>query len=681
MHTVKLRSSFLLGAVAAAALLAGCVDEAQSPLSPRTEHPVVNSASSGEPGPDVVIRPRFEIGLDVEGVIKPGRPIHLTLIGHANYATQDAEVRLILPEVAAAKRSGWDLVELPVGEELTPEFRMRRAFSAGERFRERATITIPEPGYYYVLATVIQHSDDERTDDGYMIGAGAARELWLWVDEHGGRVTERFDPTLFPEGTRRIRGPFGSERRPPRTRDGGVVITCTLIPGGDYVISSACPGRGDTVVVSPPTGPTATAAVKVTYSDAGAGGMLRPLADARVLWKVVNTVTNSQAAGGSGYTDANGVIPTINCAGPTSERRLEVTVHTYNAKVEVKSYITANADRTLAGQFYGACGESIPITADNHQAHLFSNMNKNHDGHVRFFGNPPTIMRAGLYPPSAYGTRYDWGAADVRIEPATFDHIWREHGVMVAAHEWGHLWQDQYIYMSPASNGLKRFYNLACPQRHPPGEYTNFGCALGEAFADWYAVVIRESDLPNWRRDMEENRFHLLQCGLKCTQDGSIVQGAVHAFLWDITDAAFTEGHDRVQKRPADVVQAIKGCEVSIDRVEYKPYTGIDHLIWCMEYRFPYQVRMQTGSGEQPMTFFDTRAQSQWPVIARWYFPVDAYNDDFRRLWLVNLYSKRAGVGNVPIFRQISSTEDPSVLPPAEPPPPCDSVGLHACAQ
>gem|GEM_PF-2958082 len=586
-------------AALAAVMLAACVDEAPSPLGAAPDA-FWRSASGpeGAPGPDLVIEPRFEIQVDVDGALKPGHPIHLTVRGSARFATEDAEVRLTLPEVAAAERSSWDLVEIPVGEDLPSHYRVRKEFAAGERFRERATVTIPEPGYYYVLATVIQHSEDPRVDGrGHVIGTGAGHEMWLWIDEHGGRVTERFDPSLFPEGTRAVRGPLGSEKRPPRVRDGDVVITCSLMPVGGYTISSSpCPALPDSSLSPTNPPPSATAAVTVTYSDAGAGGTVRPLVDAWVAWKVFNTTTNTEIARNGAFTNASGASPTIDCLGPTSERRLEVTVHTENRKAEVRSYITANADRTMAGQYFGSCGGSIPITADNQQAHLFMNLNRNWDGHQRAFGtSPPTMVKAGLYPTSNYGSRYDWGADHVRIEPG-WDHVWREDGVMVAAHEWGHLWQDQYLYKYPAGDGLKRYYNSACPNPHPPGKYTNFGCAFGEAFADWYAVVVREADMPRWRKDLEENRLHLFYCFEKCTSDGSIVQGAIHAFLWDITDPAGVELHDRVQKAPSTVVDAVRGCEVTINRVDWKPYMGIDHVIWCMERRFPYQVRMQKTS-------------------------------------------------------------------------------------
>lgn len=395
---------------------------------------------------------------------------------------------------------------------------------------------------------------------------------------------------------------------------------------------------------------------------------MRPLADAWVAWKVFSTVTNTQIAAGGGYTSASGASPVIDCQGATSERRLQVTVHTENRRAEVRSYITSNPDRTLAGQFVGACGGNVAVTADNQQAHLFTNLNRSWDGHQRVFGTPPTLMRAGLYPVDGYGSRYNWGADHVRIE-SKWDNIWGEQAVFTVTHEWGHLWQDQYLYKPPADNGLKRLYNPACPNPHPAGEYTSFGCAYGEAFADWYAVVVRENDVPAWKRDLEENRLFLFHCGQKCTSDGSIVQGAIHAFLWDISDPAMVEGHDRVQKPPLAVVDAVKGCEVTVNRIDWKPYTGIDHLIWCMEQRFPYQVRLQKSSGQDTLqTFFNTRPQSQWANAARG-FSVDNFSDDVRRLWLVNLYSKRVNVGTAPVFRSILAEEqEPVATPPDEEP-------------
>lgn len=651
---------------AACTLVAGCTDKGLTPSAPIDDPRAALASTAQTTGTTpLTILPRFEIDLDVEGSLKPGHPIHLTVRGQSNFATRDATIQLLLPEVAAAERSSWDLVELPVGEEIAAHAELRKSFAAGERFHERTTITIPEPGYYNVLAIALQRSDDRETDGATLVGRGASRALWLWIDEHGGRVTTEFDPTIFAEGIRPVRGPHGSDRKPPRLRHGGGrYITCTLIPGDQLVVMSACPGTGG-VEVGPETGPNATAAVNVTYVDQGPK-VTRPLAEAWLSWKVVNILTSAVVATGGAYTNASGDGPTIDCKGSMTDRRLELTVHTENRKVEVKNYLTSTSSRTTVGQYYAACGGTIAIKANDEQAHLFTNMNKNWDGHTRVFGTtPPTVLRAGLYPISSLGTRYDWGAVEVHIEPK-FDNVFLEFGVLAAAHEWGHLWQDQFLFQYPASNGLKRL-NPVCPDQHFLWLTTTFGCAFGEAFADWYAVLIRESDLPTWRQDLEGNTNHLLRCISACGSDGSIVQGAVGAFLWDITDAAFVENFDRVQKRPIDVIQSIKACEVSVNRVEFIPYTGLDHLIWCMENRFPYEVRIQTASGEQLMTFFNARPRSAWAMAARGPM-VDAFNDDFRRLWLVNLYSKVSAIGQTPIFRVIEPSEDPTLQqPPAEP--------------
>lgn len=150
-------------AALAAVLLTGCVDETPSSLEVASDAPALGAQTPAQPAstPEMVIEPRFEIDLEIDGPLKPGHPIHLTVRGGARFATQDAEVRLILPEVAAAERSSWELIEIPVGEDLPPHLRIRKGFAAGETFRERATVTIPEPGYYYVLATVLQHSDGQ----------------------------------------------------------------------------------------------------------------------------------------------------------------------------------------------------------------------------------------------------------------------------------------------------------------------------------------------------------------------------------------------------------------------------------------------------------------------------------------------------------------------------------------
>jgi hypothetical protein len=85
---------------------------------------------------------------------------------------------------------------------------------------------------------------------------------------------------------------------------------------------------------------------------------------------------------------------------------------------------------------------------------------------------------------------------------------------------------------------------------------------------------------------------------------------------------------------------------------------------------------MQTVTGEQLVTFFNTRPMSQWANDAR-AFGLATLNDDFRRLWLVNLYSKRSNVGNIPIFRSVLPADEPGIPPSDEPTTPtCDGTQI-----
>jgi hypothetical protein len=647
--------------VAMTLLLAAC-DETPTPLGAHDvglrAHGIATETSARTS--HLQFRNRFEIGIDARGSLKPGHPIHLTVTGRANYATNDAEIRLTLPELAAAKHSGWQVVELPLNHRPAAELVLRQGFISGETFRGQAMVAFPEAGYYYVVATAQQLSDDHDFDQGAIVGTGAARGIWLWIDEHGGHVTEEFDPSLFPDGTRPQRGPLGSEKKPPRMR-----VMCTISPGTNPIIMNACTPTPPPIgpgTSNPPTVPSPS--VTVTYSDLGAGGTLRPLVDARVLVKIINPTNNAVVGQSTLTTDASGNTGAIDCKTPNN--RIEATAYTINTKVELKSYITNYPDRTQAGQYVGLCGGTMQLTADNAMSQVFTNLNKTWDGHTRVFVlSPPARIRAGVYGPSAspHHTYYDYQNAEVHIEPGwSFDQLWGPFGVFVTAHEYGHLWQDKYLFQPPDANGLIR-YSPNCPVDHPAGGKTNFGCAVGEAFADWYAVLVRENDVGRWKNDLETNWYYLLgPCGANCGDDGSIIQGAIHAFLWDLTDGGSTELHDRVQATPRAVSDLFRTCTVKpANGSSFIGYTGVDHLIYCLENRSPYRVKVNGVD----LTFFATRTTSSRPTEARSVGPA-VVPEDVRRLWMVNLYSKRPGVGSNPTFNSVEEPTEPEE-PPTDP--------------
>jgi hypothetical protein len=516
----------------------------------------------------------------------------------------------------------------------------------------------------------------------------SSREFWLWIDEHGGRMTEEYDTTVFASGTRKQTGPRASERRVPRIRhgEGNASINCTLIPtpiifGADtstvVIMSSPCPTYPDTTT-SPPPPPPATATFSVEYLDAGAGNAQRPLASARYLWTVTST-TGGTIATGNGFTGPDGGIPIINCQGATSERRISVQVYTLAEYVNVKRHSLGSE---LAVTYSGSCGGYTALTANALMSHLFTNLMKTVDGHRTRFSFPPDRINAVLYD-DVY-TYYDYLKPGGELHIAySGNMIWGEYGVMVAAHEHGHLWQDRKLWQHPERDGLIRYWSRDCQRLHPPESSSTLACAFGEAFADWYGVVVREADLPTWKGQLESNYFYrnctpgITPRGeVRCTDDGSIIQGAVAAFFWDIVDPGTGEFHDNIYRSPQTLADAIKSCTVYLGG--WIGYTGVDHLIFCIENRFPYRVaiRHATTGRDTTVFLFNTRATNRQPSAASG-IAFEAQSENFRRMWMVNLYSKRPGIGTSPVFYNVL----PAPEPEPDPEPPCGGPGQMVCIE
>lgn len=652
----------------ASALIIGCND------IPSAVNPVGPSAEVGpvaEPGNDFVVEDRFSLDVDVGGSLKPGQPIHLTLRGIANFATKDAEVRLSLPEVAAAEQSSWDLVEIPVGEETRPHIRLRRDFAAKAAFRERTTITIPKPGYYFVMATAKQYSDDVRTDFPNMVGDVSGKSFWLWIDEHGGRITETFDTTLFSPDMQKSRGPRSGKYKLPRIHKKGAQLACSVSPSDPPLLTvQGCPGDGETYPAPPST--SATHAFSVEYDRAGGGHVSAPVPGASYDFSV-RTPSGELIASGKGNTDANGNIPVIDCRGSTGERNVQVNVFTANNKTRV---VYGN-ESWPAGAYSGPCGGRSMITVNMYMAQAYVNMVNTAEGHYARFGQPiPVQIPVRLN--EAGNTYYWYHVPEIHIY-ASYRMLFGEYGVLVSAHEWGHMWHDKYLIPPGERNGLMRYYDGKCVEKHPPASKSTLGCALGEGFADWYAVVVREAALPTWKDHLERNFYYdFCQIGavdadgtaITCTSDGSVVQGAVHAFLWDLVDSSQGEAYDEVQFTPFQVADALRSCTVRLPGASQNTgNTGIDHLIYCMADRSPYRV---TVDGTL-RTFFDTRPQCAWPssVLGS---TLAIGSAGIRKSWIFNLYSKRVGKNPT-----ISIEEDPAGEDPPPDPYPCADPQSLAC--
>lgn len=665
----------LLAVMIAAAILGACVDAPSAPTDVGTLTGEARfSASSVAPREEFGGRARFDLALGAQGSFKPGHPLHLTLEATATRPTADGELRVTLPEISSAEDRGWEVVQIPVGEELRPHLNVRRAFAAGESVRERLSLTIPEPGYYHLVVTGYAHPDPINPDP-FSSGDVSRRDFWIWVDESGGRITETFDPTLIAPGHRNEPGPRAPEKRPARVRIGDATIACSLYPS-DPILPSSTPGTalpssgGSTTMdgcpapydPTPPPPTNAIARIKATYVDAGAGSTVRPVAGARVLWKIL-TLTGAEVSSGSGTLAADGTSSPIDCGAPVGQRRIQGLVYTLSQRVQVSFGTGTEAPR--AGMYSAPCDGEVAVRTDAEMSHLFLNLSRSVEGHNTRFGTyPPHRIYAGLYTDGRTYYHHDHPDHELHIakDPRM---IFGEYGVMVASHEYGHQFQNRYVFSAPDTDGLMR-YQLNCKTQHPPEAPSNLGCALGEAFADWYAVTVREADMPVWRNQLETNHYYK-NCvagydpargmTIACTDDGSIVQGAVAALLWDVTDDAVSEADDPMHRSPRDLVDAMKECRVNMSGT-WRGYSGIDHVVFCLEYASPYTVQLSSGV----VTLFNTR--NPFPTSATSAFAFFRGSTGFRKNWLINLYSKRSSVGTspTPSLSVYPAPEDPCKL-------------------
>ncbi len=109
----------------------------------------------------------------------------------------------------------------------------------------------------------------------------------------------------------------------------------------------------------------------------------------------------------------------------------------------------------------------------------------------------------------------------------------------------------------------------------------------------------------------------------------------------------------------------MKQCRVRVGS-NWIPYNGIDHFIYCMEDRLPYAVtvRSPTTGRDTTLALFPQRPANQRPNDNSGTRLLRGEADTYRRMWLVNLYSKHNQIGTSPVLRNLEP--EPTPLPPGD---------------
>ena len=201
-----------LSLAAAAVLVIAVIGCSQDMPTQRTrQKPDLTGAVGAASKGDILAQPRFALDVKVSGQLVPGQPITIEATTRAVFPAAAVQLRIATPEIDAARSSGWGSdFQVPVEQEPPAENQTEIALSRGASHTQSATVEVAAPGYYRVVASASAVRKDREFANGQDIQDLVVKELWLLVTPQGGRITETFDPSVFPDSVLRQPGPFRS---------------------------------------------------------------------------------------------------------------------------------------------------------------------------------------------------------------------------------------------------------------------------------------------------------------------------------------------------------------------------------------------------------------------------------------------------------------------------------------
>jgi hypothetical protein len=475
---------------------------------------------------------------------------------------------------------------------------------SGQSLQRQTTVRLKEPGYYQVIASASAENADLRTKSGEWIKNTASRSLWLWVSDAGGKVTETFDRSLFPDGARQQPGPLTMKDELPKL---------PVASAGPSYQKSKSKTAGVTTI-------------QVNYINQTTDAP-EPLSGARVSYTVYDGLGRERSSS-TEVIDSNGNV-TIPCYsddihGPGS---YSGTIHVQdNYRLRVYHPQTGS-DRvgSFSGNFATDCGQQIPVRAAYKMSHVFKRMSETITKSRSFFQEQRGKIHVKLNwnaDNSYYCNGFSaWGPCTGTKEKIVIkdrpgddpdSHIGGPFGDFIIAHEYGHAVHEKALGGNAADG--------ECPSPHYLRGAYNLEYAYSEGFANYHGAVGSENI---YASRFDNNRYYPGNTGGGDHDDGSIIEGAVAAFLWDLTDPS-NESHDGADYPGSYVADIIKTCKTDGSRAD-----GVDHLIASFQRQIP------SYSG-----YFDTRSSSPSSFSESVTEPGSWSRTDVKTLWRKNLYGE-----------------------------------------
>jgi len=488
-------------------------------------------------------RSRFTLDVTATGSLTPGSQVTLLVRGTVHVGAQTVQLRVSMPEVEAARLADWRAEEyyLDPGRPVPSLYSRVLSPSSGQSVAEDIPISIPVAGYYRVVASLVVQSNEPAVVDRHLVSDVAHAEGWLWIGDSGGQFTHTFDPTVFPSSVRPVPGPLrhrstGPGRTQPSwsasfANSSSTVITYRVLYY-DY---------DDSTYVA-----LSDMLVDVDYCE---------LPETQIIcepWDFQPLATTS--------TDEYGY-----ASFPCEGDEYEGYSVTWNSVID----LTAPGNSVGFGGDPGDdCGQSFDVVIGSGSAHSFWTFMKVDAESRALFGAGRSAQLEVEHKSTGNDTLsyYLLGSDKIVVitKPSTPEQVWGMFGAFTHGHEYGHAVQ---------AGALGATWSNICPDGREIDAETDLGCAFFEGFATYHAVATRP-DLGSeytYRTSVGSNSW--LQSG----DDGAIVEGAVAAFLLDVTNGAL-EAHDSVAAPGSYMAAVIATCEVYAGS-SWTRADGIDHVV------------------------------------------------------------------------------------------------------
>jgi hypothetical protein len=478
----------------------------------------------------------------------------------------------------------------------------------GQRQLE-ATITFTKPGYYRIQVRTFGSSPEPRmSGDTTIVDAGSAL-LRILVDEKGGRVSSDYDPTAI--ATRQPKfgayGPFLESENPTSQSLGAALPVQNAAFSSSSVTSAAAYSYSG----------------HVSYYEANptpANLILTPLPNALVSVRCFY-INPAQQTTLSLRTDANGNF-SYTCPNnyPTTNGEIFLSNSPY---VYVLGKDGVAAGTTFSDGFGGFFDLRV---ANDVAVHVYRTLSRQvPKAFTKFAPRTRPLQRVYVADiDGSYGINYNSGDDLIRTN---YTRAYGEDGEFVSTHEYGHAFHWKAIE-APANNDCGPSHSINVPNQ--------ISCAFVEGFADFFSIWVAGDQLTTgWNggyatdNALEDNPWRTIG-------DGSRIEGAAAAFMYDLVDGApetdsptntsnGDEAFDTATYPGSFVVQAMSACSFTLLVIGVSKLDGTDQFVYCVERSLsaqPLGVSWRTYN-----TITPPAAPTGWdPAL-------------IRRLWRYNFYN------------------------------------------